>query len=114
MAVLLPGPPVDGDLLGNVLDALAEQVREDVGSELSGQPKGFRVAGRRHPDGQLRLDRPRMNPHIHVSTNWAGERHCLATPETANRLDVSDHHVLRRGEVLRLEDKVVRLPAGCD
>ncbi len=62
-----PGAAVDGDLLRHLAQALAQQVGEQVGAQLARHAERLRAAGRRDPDGQLGLHRPRQDAHLDLA-----------------------------------------------
>ncbi len=64
MAGVRPGFAVERDLAGQLLDIVAEQVREQPGAHLPGGPEGVRVPRAGQPHRQLRAHRPREGAQL--------------------------------------------------
>ena len=103
-------PPVDLDLLDELVEGLSQQVREDEAPGLARQPKRLGIAGGRDPHRQLGLHRPRQGRDEHVLAQWSRKADALPAPEAPDRLDVRHHAVLRVRERFRPQDEVVRVP----
>ena len=64
VAGLVPGHAIQPDLLGDLVDVLAQQVGQQLAAEFAGLLESLGIAGRGEPDRQLCLDRARQGLHV--------------------------------------------------
>src|SRR3989441_353437 len=107
-----PRLAIDGDLFGDFVDALAEQMRQHICTDVARHFVRLWVAGGCHPNGQFGLDRPGQNSDPHVGTKRARERYRLATPQASNNLDGPEHRVFSARIVLWLYYEILWHPTG--
>ena len=112
MSVLPPRGTVDGELLGELLHALTQQVGEDPEAAGARPAKRLRVSRHGDPDRQLGLNGPGQGADLDLLLVGAGKAHRFPSPQAADDVDIAKHRVTAIGVVLRLQHEVVRLPAG--
>src|SRR5205807_7896077 len=110
MARIAPGLAIERHLFRHFFDALTKQVREHVRACPARHLVGLRIAGRRHPDGKLRLNRSRQYPNGHLRSYWSRESDRLAAPQFPHNLNVVKHGLLPAREILRLKHEILRHP----
>ena len=104
---------VQRDLLGNLVDRLAQKVRQHVAALGTRLLPGLGVARRGHPDRQFPGHRAGLRHDLVHLAVGAGEPDRLSAPQPAQLVDVLRHggFVVRR-RILGAQDEVVRLPAA--
>ena len=114
MAGLAPRGAVALEVLGELLDRLAEQVREHVDAQRPGALERRRRPGRREPHRELGLHGARQRVDLDRVAVVPGQAHRLATPEALHGVDPLRQILLGRRVGARVEHEVVGLPAGCE
>jgi hypothetical protein len=79
MAGVPPSPVIEGDLLRQVAHCLAQQVGQEVGAHLAGEPERVGAHRRGEPERQLGLHRARQGPDLDLASA-AGQAHRLPPP----------------------------------
>src|ERR1051325_5134456 len=80
-------------------------------ADLSGSRERLRAAAGRDPDGQLLLQRGRIDSDFNLLAVNARDLNRLAAPEFLHDLDAAIHLFVARAVLLREEDEIVRMPA---
>ena len=98
LCVRLPGLDaglaIEGQLLAQFLDRRRIQHRQEIAAEEARLAEGGRVAHRRPPHRQLRLDGARVDPRVDPLALAVRKAQGLAPPEPAHLVDALDENLL--------------------
>ena len=103
---------IGSDLFGDLLDRLAEQMGQHVGSVPGGLYERVDVARGRDPKGQCCLNRTRLGYNLNARSVGRREGDFIAAPKFAHRIDVAKHcGLVRWWRVFRTQEEVFWHPA---
>lgn len=111
-AVLGPGAPVEGDVGGQLLDALGHQIGDHAEVVAGGLAEAVRVADDRRVHRRQLLERARVQVHLDLLAAAVAAPVGLAAPQRPDRVDLPVHQLLVGAVAVGEEQEVVGVPAA--